>query len=131
VAVGRAQVWQDVTPESLRIQADLYASLPLGPEEPWQHWLAFTGPQPHKGEPVGMASGLFTEQAVLVEHLGVIPAYRGGGIGAALVCRVVAAARQRGVRYAVLGPTRESRTLYERLGFTVQQCLPDRQFYLP
>lgn len=33
--------------------------------------------------------------------------------------------------YAVLGSTRESRHLSQRLGFTLQPCMPDRRLYPP
>jgi N-acetylglutamate synthase-like GNAT family acetyltransferase len=77
-----------------------------------------------------MVSGLFTDQAVMIEHLGVVPGMLGVGIGAVLVTTVVADAACRDVLYAVLGPTRESQLLYQRFGFTRQRCIPDRQFHL-
>jgi GNAT superfamily N-acetyltransferase len=126
-----ALVWPDTTGPEVRAEADLYASLPLGPHAPWRHWLATARRAGRNPRPVGMVSGLFTDQAVMIEHLGVVPASREAGIGAALVTTVVADAAGRGVPYAVLGPTRESQPLYQRLGFTRQRCLPDRQFYLP
>jgi GNAT superfamily N-acetyltransferase len=110
-----------------RQHARLYASLPLGPASPWRHWLAFDQRQ----QPVGMVSGVFTAQAVLIEHLGVVPARRGRGLGAALATVPVRVARTAGLRWAVLGPTPDSAPLYRRLGFTTQPCRPDRQFYLP
>jgi GNAT superfamily N-acetyltransferase len=78
-----------------------------------------------------MASGLFTGETVLIEHVGVLENHRGARIGTALVTTVLATAGGLGIQYAVLGPTPESRPLYERLGFTLQPVVPDRQFYLP
>jgi GNAT superfamily N-acetyltransferase len=126
-----ALVWPEVTGPQLHAEADLYAGLPLGPHAPWRHWLATSGGARHAPQPVGMVSAQFTDQAVMIEHLGVVPASRGAGIGAALVTTVVADAASRGVPYAVLGPTSQSQPLYQRLGFTQQRCIPDRQFYLP
>jgi GNAT superfamily N-acetyltransferase len=120
-------VWRDWTGERLDRQAAVYASLRLGPSSPWRHWLARTD----TGEPIGMASGLFTAETVMVDQVGVLESHRGAGIGAALVTTVVAAAAGLGMRYAVLAPTPESRPLYQRLGFTLQPVVPDRQFYLP
>ena len=121
-----AGVWAEETEADLRRQSDLYASLPVGPDAPWRHWLAWVD-----GQPIGMASGMFTADAVMVEHVGVLDTYRRAGVGAALVTTVVGDAAARQAPYAVLAPTPESRPLYERLGFTLQPVLPDRQFYLP
>jgi GNAT superfamily N-acetyltransferase len=121
-----AGVWADEAEADLRRQSDLYASLPVGPGAPWRHWLAWT-----EGHPIGMASGMFTADAAMVEHVGVLDAYRGAGVGAALVTTIVGEAAARLIPYAVLAPTPESRSLYVRLGFTLQPVVPDRQFYLP
>lgn len=109
-----ARVWTDSTDADLNVEADLYTSLPLGPDAPWRHWHAL-GVGSGVG-PVGMISGLFTRATVMIEHIGVDPDRRGAGIGAALVSTVVTDAASRHIPYAVLGPTRESRPLYERLG---------------
>jgi GNAT superfamily N-acetyltransferase len=119
-------VWTESAAPDLDTEAALYASLPLGPTHPWRHWLATD-----HGRPIGMISGLFTDTTVMIEHVGVAPAARGHGVGAALVTTVVADAAARGIPHAVLGPTHESRPLYQRLGFTVQTCIPDTQLYLP
>jgi predicted GNAT family acetyltransferase len=78
-----------MTGPELRAEADLYASLPLGPAAPWRHWLATTGGPNSDRQPIGMVSGLFTDETVMIEHVGVIPARRGAGIGATLVTTVV------------------------------------------
>jgi GNAT superfamily N-acetyltransferase len=106
--------------------ARLYASLPLGPDACWRHWLAYDD-----ARPVGMVSGAFTDTAVLIEHLGVVPGHRGRGIGAALAVTPPRCARALDLAWAVLGPTPHSAPLYRRLGFTLQGCAPDQQFYLP
>jgi GNAT superfamily N-acetyltransferase len=107
----------------------LYASLPLGPTAPWRHWLAWTPTDAGRREAIGMVSAFRNGSTVLIEHVGVVPQRRGGGIGAALVSH--AAHAEAGASFVVLGPTPESRPLYERLGFTLEPCVPDRQFYLP
>jgi hypothetical protein len=38
-----ALVWPETTGPQLHAEADLYASLPLGPHAPWRHWLATSG----------------------------------------------------------------------------------------
>jgi GNAT superfamily N-acetyltransferase len=126
-----ALVWPETTGPELHAEADLYASLSLGPHAPWRHWLATIGGPDGARQPVGMVSSLFTDEAVMIEHVGVIPARRAAGIGVALITTVVTDAAGRGAPYAVLGPTRQSRPLYQRLGFSLQYCVPDRQFYLP
>jgi GNAT superfamily N-acetyltransferase len=97
-------VWHDATGEELERQAMLYASLPLGPGTAWRHWLAWTD----RARPVGMASGLFADKTVLIEHVGVLQNHRGTGIGAALVTTAVTAAGDVGAGYVVLGPTRKA-----------------------
>jgi GNAT superfamily N-acetyltransferase len=73
----------------------LYATLGLGADCPWRHWLATD-----RGCPVGTASALFTGDVVALEHVGVIPEHRRRGIGSALTLAPIAAARStcRGAR---------------------------------
>ena len=83
----------------------------------WHSYLAVIG-----GRPVGVATGVYTDgragPAVLVSGVGVLPPYRGRGIGAALSSRVVADALDAGVRLAHLNPdTDAAARIYARLGF--------------
>lgn len=125
-----AAIWHESTEVELGVEADLYASLPLAPTAPWRHWLAHTDTDTDP-QPVGMVSGLFTQQTVMIEHLGVVPDRRGAGIGAALVSTVTRDAAANSREFAVLGPTPETTPFYARLGFTLQHGAPNRQFYLP
>jgi GNAT superfamily N-acetyltransferase len=124
-----AALWPEESFGQLRWQAQLYASLPLGPTARWRHWLAWVAAGGGRREAVGMVSAFANGPAVLIEHLGVVPAFRGGGVGAALVSTAARAAA--GSAFAVLGPTSDSGPFYTGLGFTRQRCVADRQFYLP
>lgn len=104
----------------------LYASLGLGADRPWRHWLAT-----YRGRPVGTASALFTGDMVALDHIGVVPEHRHRGIGSALTLAPVIAARTQGLRHAVLGPSPDGQPLYEALGFELAPALPDRVYYLP
>jgi GNAT superfamily N-acetyltransferase len=124
-----AALWPEESFGQLRWQAQLYASLPLGPSARWRHWLAWVAAGGGRREAVGMVSAFVNGPAVLIEHIGVVTAYRRGGVGAALVS--TAAHAHAGSSFAILGPTSESEPFYNGLGFTLQRCLADRQFYLP
>jgi GNAT superfamily N-acetyltransferase len=100
-------------------------SLGLGADAALRHYLAYTD-----GTVAGMATAFFTEHTVLLQHVVVLPERRRRGIGRALALARLRDARVHGCGTAVLGPTPESRRLYEPLGFTVT---PSRSgvYYLP
>ncbi len=78
------------------------------------------------GELVGCASVVFWERLPYAETslhaevagVYVAPEFRRRGFAALLVAEALATARGRGVRRIVLQPSRGSRTLYERFGFS-------------
>jgi GNAT superfamily N-acetyltransferase len=107
-------------------QGRLYASLGLGPDRPIRHWLAR-----RNGEAVGMATALFRPDAMLLEHLAVLPNERRRGIGTALALARLREATRLGCETAVLGPTADSQPFYESLGFSLTSSPPRRWYYLP
>ncbi|WP_045300498.1 GNAT family N-acetyltransferase [Saccharothrix sp. ST-888] len=67
-----------------------------------------------------------------IQGFGVLPAFRGRGIGALLIDAAIDAARTDGIRrmtLRVLGRNTSARRLYERAGFTVDGILPE-EFHL-
>ncbi len=73
------------------------------------------------GQDIGAISVRWSEEAALIADFEMLPAWRGRGIGTALLRGVIAAAEARGlpVRLRVLHGNR-ARNLYERLGFSVE-----------
>ena len=104
----------------------VFRSLGLGRAAPLCHYLAR-----EDAEPVGMATAFFGGETVLLQHVVVVPARRRRGLGRALALARLHDARARGCRTAVLGPTPESRRLYEPLGFTAAPTDGSRVLYLP
>jgi GNAT superfamily N-acetyltransferase len=94
-------------------EAALLASLGL------RHFAAW-----RDGEPVGLVSTFASPGALTITYLGVVPAWRRQGIGRALVRHVADG-------LTLLAPTPASIPFYERLGFRLLRCLPDRTFYTP
>lgn len=123
--VAQACGWFD-EPAARRGQGRLYASLGLRSEQPTRHWLAS-----RNGEAVGMATAFFRPDAVLLEHLAVLPSERRRGIGTALALVRLREAARLGCGAAVLGPTADSQPFYEALGFSVTSSPPRRWYYLP
>ena len=104
-------------------QRQLYAA--AGFDGPFQHWLARRG-----GRAVGIATAFFGAEALLLEHVAVLPEHRGRGIGSALVGVRVQEAARRGLDVAVLRPTPDSQVFFERLGFSHTRVRPRRWYYL-
>ena len=67
----------------------------------------------------GHVAGFVTISEDWIEEVGVVPAWRGHGLGAHLVARSLTAISKRGAEYAWLavGAENPARVLYERLGF--------------
>lgn len=91
-----------------------------------RHWLALRA-----GRPVGLATAFFTHDVALLEHVGVVPDERRGGIATALALVRLHEARSLGCTTVVFGTTPESTALYEPLAFTTEPTAPRRWFYLP
>jgi GNAT superfamily N-acetyltransferase len=128
------EAWLDVAqacgwfgePATRAGQGRLYGSLGLGPDRPIRHWLAR-----RNGEAVGMATAFLRPDAVLLEHLAVLPDERRRGIGTALALARLREAANLGCTAAVLGPTADSQPFYETFGFSLTSSPPRRWYYLP
>ncbi len=98
----------------------LYISLGLAGDQPLRHYVARVG-----GEPAGALSLFLAREAAGIYNVEVAPALQRRGVGTAMTRAVLEEARTLGWRVGVLGPTRESRSMYERLGFVLhRQALP-------
>jgi len=98
----------------------LYLSLGLAGEQPLRHYIARVG-----GEPAGALSLFLGREAAGIYNVEVAPALQRRGVGTAMTRAVLEEARTLGSRVGVLGPTRESRSMYKRLGFVLhRQALP-------
>jgi GNAT superfamily N-acetyltransferase len=104
----------------------VFGSLGFDEDAPLQHYLAL-----ERGTAVAMATAFFGGEAVLLQHVVVARERRRRGLGRTLALARLHEARRRGCRFAVLGPTPESRRLYEPLGFTVTATRDDSLLYLP
>lgn len=114
--------------------ADHWGFVPSPPDE-WRHWMRNVGPfDPAlwfvgevQGEPAGVALCSPTYHGEpdggWVSTLGVLPAFRGRGLGTALLTHVFAEFQRRGRRRVGLGVDAENTTgavaLYERAGMRV------------
>ena len=98
----------------------LYISLGLSGDQPLRHYLAWLD-----GAPVGALSLFLGQEAAGIYNVEVASARRRRGIGTAMTRAVLEEAHALGWRVGVVGPTRESRSMYERLGFVLhRQALP-------
>ncbi len=92
----------------------LYISLGLDGDQPLRHYIAKLG-----GEPVGGLSLFLGREAAGIYNVEVAPAKQRQGVGTAMTRAVLEEASKLGYRVGVLGPTPESRSMYERLGFVL------------
>lgn len=98
----------------------LYVSLGLDGDQPLRHYIARLD-----GEPVGALSLFLGREAAGIYNVEVAPAWQRRGVGTAMTRAVLEEARRPGYGVGVLAPTRESRSMYERLGFVLhRQALP-------
>ena len=98
----------------------LYISLGLAGDQPLRHYIARLG-----GEPVGALSLFLGQEAAGLYNLEVADHWQRRGVGTAMTRAVLEEARRLGARVGVVAPTRESRSMYERLGFILhRQALP-------
>ncbi|MBE3558180.1 MAG: GNAT family N-acetyltransferase [Ktedonobacteraceae bacterium] len=97
-----------------------YISLGLAGDQPFRHYLARL-----HGEPVGALSLFLGREAAGLYNVEVASHARGRGVGTAMTRAVLEEARKLGARIAVVGPTPQSRSMYERLGFVLHhEALP-------
>jgi GNAT superfamily N-acetyltransferase len=105
----------------------LYISLGLSGDQPLRHYIARLG-----GEPVGALSLFLGREAAGIYNVEVAPARQRRGVGTAMTRAVLEEARKLSYRVGVVGPTRESRSMYERLGFVLhRQALPTYHLLKP
>jgi ribosomal protein S18 acetylase RimI-like enzyme len=105
----------------------LYISLGLAGDQPLRHYIARLG-----GEPVGALSLFLGREAAGIYNAEVAPARQRRGVGTAMTQAVLEEARKLSSRVGVVGPTRESRSMYERLGFILhRQALPTYHLLKP
>ncbi len=105
----------------------LYISLGLAGDQPLRHYIARSG-----GEPVGALSLFLGREAAGIYNVEVATARQRRGVGTAMTQAVLEEARKLGSRVGVVGPTRESRSMYERLGFILhRQALPTYHLLMP
>lgn len=98
----------------------LYISLGLDGDQPLRHYVTRLD-----GEPVGALSLFLGREAVGIYNVEVADQWRRRGVGTAMTRAVLEEAHRLGARVGVVAPTRESRSMYERLGFVLhQQALP-------
>jgi ribosomal protein S18 acetylase RimI-like enzyme len=82
------------------------------------------------GAPVGTAAAQIGAGVVGLYCVGVVPAARRQGIGAAVTLAALREAREQGYRFGVLGASGMGEGVYQRLGFE-QYCLLQMYEFLP
>jgi predicted GNAT family acetyltransferase len=98
----------------------LYLSLGLAGDQPLRHYLARLG-----GEPAGALSLFLGQEAAGIYNVEVASALQRRGVGTAMTRAVLEEAHRLGYRVGAVAPTRESRSMYERLGFVLhREALP-------
>ena len=98
----------------------LYSSLGLAGEQPLRHYVARLN-----GEPAGALSLFLGQEAAGIYNVEVAEHLQRRGVGTAMTHWVLVEAHRLWQRIGVVGPTRESRSMYERLGFVLhRQTLP-------
>ncbi|HLW02754.1 MAG TPA: GNAT family N-acetyltransferase [Ktedonobacterales bacterium] len=102
----------------------LYRSLGLSGEQPLRHYLA----RLHR-EPAGGLSLFLGQEAAGIYNVEVAEHLRRRGVGTAMTRWVLEEARRLGAHVGVLGPTRESRSMYERLGFVLHREIVPMYWY--
>jgi len=92
----------------------------LDGDQPLRHYIARLG-----GEPAGALSLFLGQEAAGIYNVEVADHWQRRGVGTAMTRAVLEEARRLGARVGVVAPTRESRSMYERLGFILhRQALP-------
>ena len=94
------------------IWLDMILGCGLGNNHPWRYYICTD-----EGKPAGVLSALWIDQLVTIEVLGVLPDYRGRGVGEALLQRAMQDARAAGYQVVVSWPMSDARGIYERYDF--------------
>jgi GNAT superfamily N-acetyltransferase len=101
-----------IAPEGGSFRRELYLSLGLGGRHPLHHYVARVD-----GQPAGCAQLFLGQRSAGLYSVGVAPAFRGRGIGTALVLTPLLVARTLGYDVGVVRPPADSILMYEHLGF--------------
>jgi GNAT superfamily N-acetyltransferase len=104
----------------------LYVSVGLGGEQPLRHYIAWLG-----SEPVGALSLFLGHEAAGIYNVYVADQWRRRGIGTATTRLLLEEAHRLGASVGVVAPTRESRSMYARLGFILHQQMLPMYWYPP
>ena len=100
------------TPPQAAAYGALRRAVPLGPDRPWQRYVALLNDVPVANTTLFVAGdvcGIF--------DVCTVPAARRQGVAGALVAHALAEARARGCQIATLQPSDEGIAVYRRLGF--------------
>jgi GNAT superfamily N-acetyltransferase len=112
----------DYTEENKRGHVELYASLGLGPNFPWRHYLGLV-----HGEPVGASSLFLGGGAAGLYNVATVPHARKQGIGTAMSLAPLLVARNEGYGLGVLQSSAAGNGVYRGLGF--ERCCQLWQHY--
>lgn len=105
-------VWTETSGEPREPRGFLYDSLGFGARNPLHHYLARID-----GQPAGVAELFLGQRGAGLYSLAVAPAFRGRGIGTALVLTPLLVARTLGYDVGVVNPPSDTRLMFEHLGF--------------
>jgi GNAT superfamily N-acetyltransferase len=107
------EVRGQIAPEPKSMREDRSLSLGLIGRQPLHHYLARVD-----GQPAGVAQLFLGRRAAGLYSVGVAPAFRGRGIGTALVLTPLLVARTLGYDVGVVRPPADSQAMYAHLGFS-------------
>ena len=105
-------VWMHFTDEQRAPRERLYNSLGLGADKALHHYAARLN-----GQPVAISSLFVSHQVAGLYCVAVLPEARRQCIGTAITLSPLDYAKALGCQVAVLAPSRESQTIYQRIGF--------------
>ena len=105
-------VWMQLDDGERAPRERLYASLGFEHSGPLHHYLARLN-----GQPVAVSQLFLGREAAGLYCVTTLSEARRRGIGTAIILGPLLEARARGYRVAVLGPTPQSQTMYQRIGF--------------
>jgi ribosomal protein S18 acetylase RimI-like enzyme len=105
-------IWTETSGERRDPRGLLYESLGFGARQPLHHYVARIN-----GRPAGVAELFLGQRAAGLYSLAIAPAYRGRGIGTALVLTPLLVARTMGYDVGVVRSLADNRLMFEHLGF--------------
>jgi GNAT superfamily N-acetyltransferase len=105
-------IWTGTSGEPRDPRGLLYDSLGFGARNSLHHYMARID-----GQPAGVADLFLGQRGAGLYSLAVAPAFRGRGIGTALVLTPLLVARTLGYDVGVVRPSPDSRLMFEHLGF--------------